>query len=77
GKMLHNEHMLPALEGELAAQLENSKAEWAKLKPILEKLDQSHQMDGDDAHQLAAEADKLLEVYDAILALLIKEAELV
>jgi len=77
GKMLHNEHMLSPLEGEMAAQLENSGAEWAKLKPILEKLDQSHQMDGDDAHQLAVEADKLLEVYDAILGLLIKEAELV
>lgn len=77
GKMLHNEHTLPALEGELAGHLEHALHCWAKLKPILEKLDQSHNMDMADAEELAVEADELLVTFDAIVDELIKQAELV
>lgn len=76
GKMMHNEQMLPALSGELAGHLDTATGLWAELKPVLEKLDQTHEITEADALMLAKEADELLVTFDAILDVLIREAEL-
>lgn len=75
GEMLHNEHMLPPVTGELANQLQAATQYWTKLKPLLEQLDTSHEMSSADAVELANEADDLLAVFNSMFDLLIKDAE--
>lgn len=76
GKMLHKEHMLPAATGEIAVQLEKAEHCWVKLQPILEKLDTSHKVEHAEILELAKEADVMLDAFDAMSDVLIKEAEL-
>ncbi|MEP5731928.1 MAG: type IV pili methyl-accepting chemotaxis transducer N-terminal domain-containing protein [Sulfitobacter sp.] len=75
GKMAHNEHMLPAFTGEMAEQLQQAEHYWSELHPVLEKLDQTHEMTHEDALLLSKEADELLAVFDAMTAVLISAAE--
>lgn len=77
GKMMHNEHTLPAPSTEIALQLTKAEHCWVKLQPILEKLDQSHQVSKDEVKELAKEADVMLAAFDAMADVLIKEAELI
>lgn len=77
GKMLHNEHMLPAPSPDIQVHLDKAEHCWAKLKPILEKLDKSHKVETAEVQELAKEADVMLEAFDAIADILIKEAALV
>ncbi len=77
GKMMHNEHTLPAPGVEIAAQLAKAEHCWVKLQPILKKLDQSHQVSKDEVKELAKEADVMLAAFDAMSDVLIKEAELI
>lgn len=77
GKMLHNEKMLPEPSAAIAEQLAKAEHCWAKLQPILEKLDNAHEVSKDEVHELALEADRMLAAFDVMSDVLIKEAELV
>ncbi|MEL7173440.1 MAG: type IV pili methyl-accepting chemotaxis transducer N-terminal domain-containing protein, partial [Pseudomonadota bacterium] len=77
GEMLHNEVMLPKPEPELKAELAKAEHCWAKLQPILEKLDSSHSVSPAELVELAKEADLTMDIYSAMLAMLLKEAEAV
>ncbi|MEO1470977.1 MAG: type IV pili methyl-accepting chemotaxis transducer N-terminal domain-containing protein, partial [Pseudomonadota bacterium] len=77
GQMLHNEVMLPAPGGEMKVELEKAEHCWNTLLPILEKLDESHQANPEELSELAKEADITMEIYSAILEMLLKEAETV
>ncbi|MEH6523498.1 type IV pili methyl-accepting chemotaxis transducer N-terminal domain-containing protein [Sulfitobacter sp.] len=77
GQMQHNGQTLPTPSEEISKQLSKAKHCWAKLQPILEKLDQSHQVSPDEVQELAKEADVMLAAFDVMSDVLIKEAELV
>ncbi|MEM9764227.1 MAG: type IV pili methyl-accepting chemotaxis transducer N-terminal domain-containing protein [Pseudomonadota bacterium] len=77
GEMLHNEVMLPKPEPALKAELAKAEHCWAKLQPILEKLDSSHAVSPAELVELAKEADLTMNIYSAMLAMLLKEAEAV
>jgi hypothetical protein len=76
-KMLHNERMLPEASAGIATELEKAVHCWAKLSPILNKLDQTHTFDRADLKTLADEADVMLAAFDAMADILIHEAELI
>ncbi|MEP0191968.1 MAG: type IV pili methyl-accepting chemotaxis transducer N-terminal domain-containing protein [Erythrobacter sp.] len=76
-KMLHNERLLPQLSADLATELEKANHCWAKLAPILNKLDQTHTFDTADIKTLADEADVMLSAFDKMSDILIHEAELI
>ena len=75
GNMLHNEHTLPVMTGDLAEHLVMAEHCWAKLQPILKKLDETHAVEDSEVLELAHEADRMLEVFDAMNGVLIKQAE--
>jgi hypothetical protein len=77
GKMLHNEQTLPQPSGPIAEQLAKAEHCWAKLQPIVEKLDQTHKISSDEVTLLADEADTMLAAFDEMADVLIKEAELI
>jgi hypothetical protein len=77
GQMQHNGQTLPALSKDISEHLTKAEHCWTKLQPILEKLDQSHQVSPDEVKELAKEADVMLAAFDAMSDVLIKEAELV
>ncbi|MEO0760616.1 MAG: hypothetical protein AAFZ09_02235, partial [Pseudomonadota bacterium] len=63
--------------GEMKVELEKAEHCWNTLLPILEKLDESHQANPEELSELAKEADITMEIYSAILEMLLKEAETV
>lgn len=77
GKMLHNEVMLPAPSSTIAENLAKAEHCWAKLEPILAKLDSAHKAAPEELVELAKESEVTLKVFEDILAELLKEAELV
>ncbi len=77
GNMMHNEHTLPTPNAEIASQLAKAEHCWAKLQPILEKLDHTQQVSKEEVKELAKEADVMLAAFDAMSNVLIKEAELI
>ena len=77
GKMLHNEVMLPEPSAEIVPHLAEAQHCWEKLQPILEKLDHDHSASAADLTELAKESDRTIAIFEAILDVLLKEAELV
>ncbi|MEM6943767.1 MAG: type IV pili methyl-accepting chemotaxis transducer N-terminal domain-containing protein [Pseudomonadota bacterium] len=77
GKMLHNEVTLPQLAAPVKAELAKAEHCWVKLQPILNKLDTAHSASPAELVELAKEADLTMDIYSAMLALLLKEAEAV
>lgn len=77
GEMLHNEVMLPKPEPALKSELAKAEHCWSKLRPILDKLDSSHEVSPAELVELAKEADLTMDIYSAMLAMLLKEAEAV
>lgn len=75
GRMLHNEVMLPEPDAAMKKELDKADHCWEKLQPILRKLDESHATTPGELSELAKEADITMEIYSAILEMLLKEAE--
>ncbi|MEP4638281.1 MAG: hypothetical protein ABJZ83_07920 [Yoonia sp.] len=77
GQMLHNEIMLPEPDAEFAGLLAEVDTIWAELQPQLEALDASHDLGPVDILELSHEADKMFELFGALYARLILQAEAV